>query len=93
MVINQEKYLQKRGNVCPNCESPNISGGPIEVDGAIAWGEVACPNCGTTWTDTWQLTGYCDLIVPDEESTGQPKSVDEELPGLLSTERSSGWPI
>jgi hypothetical protein len=50
-------YLEENGaNLCPFCQSPNISGGHIEISGREAWQEVGCVACGETWQDVYTLS-------------------------------------
>lgn len=61
--LSQRAYLKKFAH-CPNCGSEDISGESIDVDGNGASQECGCQNCGASWTDTYKLTGYVNLVVP-----------------------------
>ena len=42
----KRKYLEKSGSVCPFCEGSDLSSGPIQADGPVAWAEVECEDFG-----------------------------------------------
>lgn len=57
-----DAYVSNSGNLCPNCGSKHIeASGKLEADSGIAWGNVSCKNCNSTWTDQFRLMGYSDL--------------------------------
>ncbi len=67
MTISSEEYLVYEGSVCPVCMSRNIEGQEdIEQAGTEAWQGITCNDCHATWSDTYELIGY-DNLVP-----GQP---------------------
>lgn len=46
---------------CPNCNSSNIDTiSKVELDDNYAWQDIVCRECGSTWTDTYTLTGITD---------------------------------
>lgn len=49
----KEKYIANGAGVC---ESSDISGGQVEIDGMVAWQEVDCAACGAEWQDIYRLT-------------------------------------
>ncbi len=52
----KQKYIESNNaNLCPFCESADISGGSIEVAGKEAWQEVSCNECGENWRDVYTL--------------------------------------
>jgi transcription elongation factor Elf1 len=51
----KEKYLKNGTNLCPFCESSDIVGGSVEIDGAVAWQEVSCSECGEVWQDVYKF--------------------------------------
>ena len=55
----QEQYL-KEVSKCPNkdCNSTDIDGGSITVEGRQAWQQVSCNECDTVWNDVYTLTSY-----------------------------------
>lgn len=56
--LSEKEYLKKGGNLCPFCGSDEITGGPVEIDGACALQEVSCLFCGAVWWDSFLLAGY-----------------------------------
>ena len=52
----RQKYLKSSGSHCPFCESTDITSGPIQADGPVAWAEAECEGCGASWQDVWSLT-------------------------------------
>lgn len=55
MLDKEKAYIENSGQVCPFCNSKNITAGPIHADGATAWGSVTCEGCGEFWTDHYKL--------------------------------------
>jgi hypothetical protein len=52
----KQKYIEaNNANLCPFCESADISGEHIEVAGKEAWQEVSCNECGEGWRDVYAL--------------------------------------
>jgi len=55
MRAYKRKYLEKSGSLCPFCGNSGLSSGPIQSDGPVAWAEVECEGCGSSWQDVWSL--------------------------------------
>ncbi len=51
-----EKYRSK-SYCCPFCESPNVSGGSVQVDDGGAHQSMGCSDCDEEWTDLYELVG------------------------------------
>ena len=64
--MSKEQYL-KNPNVCPVCQSQEITGGETNVDSDSAWQEVSCNLCHATWNDVYKLIGYSELIDRSQE--------------------------
>ncbi|MDD5547062.1 MAG: hypothetical protein PHO67_07930 [Candidatus Omnitrophica bacterium] len=47
-------YIESGGANCPFCESDQIEGGSIEVDGEIASQNMTCNACDKKWTDNFR---------------------------------------
>lgn len=58
MAMTNEEYISHGGSKCPYCNSYNITSDGIEVDGATAWQDIECEDCGETWRDVFKLVGY-----------------------------------
>jgi hypothetical protein len=80
----QESYVARKGQYCPNCGSANIAGGPNEADGDEGISETHCFNCKSTWKDQFRLVGFTGLEATPLKVI---KSVSER--GYLSS--ADGW--
>lgn len=65
-LVSQTDHL-KKPNCCPNkkCQSPDIDGDSIKVDGGSVWQKVSCNECETVWNDVYTLTSYEVLEEPE----------------------------
>ena len=70
MPAYKKKYLEKSGSLCPFCESKNITSGRIEADGPVAWAEVECEECGSSWQDVWALVDMAKAKDKDGKKPG-----------------------
>ena len=64
MKLTEEQkkaYMKDAANLCPFCKSPDISGGPVEIDGREAWQEVSCNECNEQWRDVYVLSFVEDI--------------------------------
>lgn len=69
--INQEqqdKYLELNGAYCPVCGSDDIIADHIDAHGGVAWSNVYCEKCGSSWVDRWVLHSFSDLELGDDVS-------------------------
>jgi len=55
--LNEKKYLESGGNICPYCGSDDLNTGNVQTDSGIAWQDVECDGCGSEWRDLYTLTG------------------------------------
>jgi DNA-directed RNA polymerase subunit RPC12/RpoP len=61
-VLTADQYARQHGLQCPYCRSEAITPtGHMESDGGIAWREIACKECGGSWTESYGLVGYAGL--------------------------------
>lgn len=51
------QYVKEAG-CCPRCDSDQIEGGSIDVEGPVAWQRISCTACGLDYQDTYTLSGY-----------------------------------
>jgi len=51
----KDKYMKNGGNICPYCNSSDISGGKFNADNNSAWRSVECNICGKEWDDIYTL--------------------------------------
>lgn len=58
-MLSQEKHLET-ANCCPSisCQSIDIEGGHITIEGKIAWQKVSCNKCDYEWNDIYTKTSY-----------------------------------
>jgi transcription elongation factor Elf1 len=56
----RQKYLKDPGH-CPYCESTDIEGGFVEIDGNMACQTVTCQDCGRRWSDGYKLTNVVEI--------------------------------
>ena len=61
LELTSDEYKAKGGIVCPVCQSGDIEGSSVEIDAGGAWQNITCNECGSEWTDFYQLTGYSEL--------------------------------
>jgi len=63
----EKEYVSCSGQHCPNCDSDDIESAAImQCDGDYAWQPIVCLKCEATWEDSYQLTGYSKLEVPEK---------------------------
>lgn len=65
LVATADKYAEAHGAFCPACQSSDIEGGTFEADNNYAWRRVKCLRCGASWNDVYKLTGYNNLMLPE----------------------------
>lgn len=63
-ALSPEQYAQEGGTRCPNCESHDIFGGSVDIEGQFAYQDISCANCNARWTDVYTLTLYRNLDIP-----------------------------
>ena len=69
----RENYIESGGNICPICESADITGGAIMVEQLEAWQSVWCNECDAEWTDIYKI----DRVVIDKKESTDPKEVKQ----------------
>lgn len=66
-AMDPKYYVENAGSECPNCRGTSVSGEAPSV--VIIDGEVerhcTCSDCGAEWDETFKITGYTDLEVPE----------------------------
>lgn len=61
----KKKYIEdNNANRCPFCESADISGGHISIDGKVVWQEIWCNECNEDWRDVYTLA----FVETDEDN-------------------------
>jgi len=61
----QLAYLASNGGKCPSCGSHDLDGGEIEIDTDGASQQISCNVCGSSWVDTYELTGFSGFQLED----------------------------
>lgn len=63
-----QKYLESGCNECPNCGSDFLCPDHMETDGAGAWREVECNNCGTNFREVFSFSFIENYEVKEDVS-------------------------
>ena len=67
MSLSQERYVETFGLECPNCGSTEVYGWDLEDYGTSSANRPCnCGECNAEWVETYELTGYDSLMVPNE---------------------------
>ena len=61
MKTTSDEYARLSGIYCPMCGDDNIEGESVQIDGGVAWQEITCSACLSTWNDVYNLVGYDTL--------------------------------
>lgn len=77
-MITDKMYLDKGGGICPFCQSDQIEGGSIDIDGDTAAQRVGCLVCDHEWFDLYKLIGFDPIDTGIREWTGTKCSVCKE---------------
>ena len=64
--LTDAEYVATLGTNCPVCQSTELEGSSVDIDGGVASQEIWCKTCGASWNDTYTLTGYTDLYTNKE---------------------------
>lgn len=56
-----KEYLDNNANLCPYCDSDEISGEEGEFESTVGYRNVSCRDCGRSWTEEFSLTGVTEL--------------------------------
>lgn len=59
--LTDAEYVATLGTNCPVCQSTQLEGSSVDIDGGFASQEIWCKTCGASWNDTYTLTGYTNL--------------------------------
>ena len=60
-AMTNKEYVDDEGAKCPACKSTDLQGDSIHIEATHAYQPVACGNCGASWVDEYDLTGYAEL--------------------------------
>lgn len=56
ILMNQEKYVERNGLLCPDCLSDQIEDCISDTDNLEVTARVICHNCNAVWADVYTLT-------------------------------------
>ena len=59
--LTDTEYVAMLGTNCPVCQSTQLEGSSVDIDGGVASQKIWCKTCGASWNDTYTLTGYTNL--------------------------------
>jgi len=70
-LLTQEEYCEDQR--CPVCKSEDLYYGHTDFDERGCWLGVQCEDCGASWVEEYERTGYDHLEKPeaDEEKEGE----------------------
>lgn len=51
-------YEASAGTTCPHCQSQDIEGGFVDIDGNQAYQEVGCQACHAQWRDVYRFSTF-----------------------------------
>lgn len=72
----KRKYVERAYGKCPYCQSEDITGCSVEIDGNGAWQEVCCDSCGRRWGDLYRLVGIEEIIENGKVHDGKKNTSD-----------------
>lgn len=79
-MLSDKEYVGRGGGKCPKCGSDQLEGDSWNADSNHATQEVACLDCGFSYLDFYELTGYM------KENGDNPEGKTPEPLELTETE-------
>ena len=69
-LMSQDSFEKRGGSCCPVCHSSNVEvePGTLTADGDVAWDDVVCNDCASSWRELFRCTEYTQLSVGDNLS-------------------------
>lgn len=64
--VKNALYIRKGCKTCPVCDSEEIGGDAVTVEGGNADQAMTCYSCGAKWTDAYVCMGVFDLKTAEE---------------------------
>jgi hypothetical protein len=68
-----KRYFESNGTQCPFCDSDQIAGDEIDIDGGVAGQDVRCNECGRSWRDNYRLSSISTYEGEYFEKEEEPK--------------------
>jgi len=63
----QDRYLSNGAQSCPFCESDQIEGSSIEIEGTEVYSQILCLGCKGEWHDIYKLTEIELTVFPNKK--------------------------
>lgn len=70
-TTHPDTYAAEGGGRCPVCQSENLSGTEVEIEGHLAFQEVMCLDCNAGWNDVYKLDSYSALEEAEPTTTSE----------------------
>jgi hypothetical protein len=58
MTLTNKQHVDNEGGQCPFCESWDIEGESLDIEGGVITQIVNCVDCSKEWVDVFTLTSY-----------------------------------
>ncbi|MGX1201106.1 hypothetical protein [Marinobacter sp. MBR-105] len=88
-LTREQTYVRDNYGKCPACQSTDIVGDSVEINGNLAHQGVNCNECGAVWCDEYQLTRVIDAEGFDP---GEPVDTEDQYSVLIkATVTSIKW--
>ena len=60
---NTKAYIDAQGTTClnPKCNSVDFDAESVQVDCGSSFQEITCNECGSEWTDLYELTAVSSV--------------------------------
>ena len=70
-LMSQDTFEKHGGHSCPVCHSKSIEvePGTLTADGELAWDDVQCHGCGSTWRELFRCIEYGKLVIGEKLKT------------------------
>jgi hypothetical protein len=72
--VSEKTFIANKGLLCPICNSSNIIGYERHIQIGFQMNRnpfivmnISCINCGSYWTETYELKGISELFDSDNE--------------------------
>ncbi|MEK6832779.1 MAG: hypothetical protein AABY32_01915 [Nanoarchaeota archaeon] len=60
MKKREKEYLESGGNICPFCNSEDITAGPVEFNSIQGFRDCECKTCKEAWQEHYSLSGISE---------------------------------
>jgi transposase-like protein len=85
-IKQKERQYLKNSTQCPICESGNMEGGSIDVNGTSAMQSILCLDCDAEWTDIYylkaiEIESYSPDFMPSEFTPSEVPNPNKAFKG------------